>query len=199
MIDYSVAGRPSNPGDKNSEKKYYAQIQQRGLVETPELVEHVHEHNTAFTEGTIKGVLTDAFHCVREYLLESKKVYVEGVGWFFLSLQSRGTATAAEFTASCITGMSIMFTPDPVFDSLMRKAKFNPVSSRVAQAATLKAEKEGADTVNLAEAKAKARGTSSTGNSPEEESGSTDTGDTGGSSEGTGNSSEDNGGDSGIG
>ncbi|MDO4186991.1 MAG: DNA-binding protein [Bacteroidales bacterium] len=199
MIDYSVAGRPSNPGDKNSEKKYYAQIQQRGLVETPELVEHVHEHNTAFTEGTIKGVLTDAFHCVREYLLESKKVYVEGVGWFFLSLQSRGTATAAEFTASCITGMSIVFTPDPVFESLMRKAKFNPVSSRVAQAATLKAEKEGADTVNLAEAKAKARGTNSNGSSQEESGGNTDAGGSEGSGDNTGGTPEGNGDDSGIG
>ena len=60
--------------------------------------------------------------------------------------------------------MNILFTPGEDFQNLIGRAEFNLVASRTAQAATLKAEKAGESTVDLAAAKNK--GTSSTPTDP---------------------------------
>ena len=70
-------------------------------------------------------------------------------------LSSKGADSLAEFTAANITGINVIFTPGSDFADLMSRAQFNPVASRVAQAATLKAEKAGEATVNLEAAKRK--------------------------------------------
>ena len=46
-----------------------------------------------------------------------------------------------------------VYTRGTDFDGLIERAQFNPVASRTAQAATLKAEKEGLSTVDLEAAK----------------------------------------------
>ena len=68
--------------------------------------------------------------------------------------------------------MNIVFTPGPEFENLVDKAEFNPVPSRVAQMATLKAEKAGMDTVDLAAAKATTGGSSSSGSGSSDGGGS---------------------------
>ena len=56
-----------------------------------------------------------------------------------------------------------MFTPGPDFENLRSKANFKLVSSRKAQAATLKAEKSGDTIVDLEAARANARSQSGSG------------------------------------
>ena len=56
--------------------------------------------------------------------------------------------------------MKIIFTPGEDFENLLGRASFNLVASRTTQAASLKAEKKGEDTVDLAAAKNKANGSS---------------------------------------
>ena len=68
-----------------------------------------------------------------------------------------------KFTAENIKSVNIVFTPGTDFENLIGKAEFNVVASRVAQAATLKAEKTGATTVDLAAAKAAANASSKSG------------------------------------
>ena len=46
--------------------------------------------------------------------------------------------------------VNILFTPGPDFENLRSKAEFNLVTSRAVQAASLKAIKEGEDTIDLA-------------------------------------------------
>ena len=57
--------------------------------------------------------------------------------------------------------MNIIFTPGSDFENLLGKAEFNLVASRIAQAATLKTEKSGGTTVDLAAAKAAAKANNS--------------------------------------
>ena len=80
--------------------------------------------------------------------------------------------------------MNINFNPGVDFENLINQAEFKLVASRIAQAATLKAEKAGKGTVDLAEAKKKANSSTSEGggNKPSGDSSSTPSG--GGSSEG---------------
>ena len=60
-----------------------------------------------------------------------------------------------KFTETNITAVNIVFTPGEDFQNLRSRAAFNPVASRIAQAATLKAEKAGQGTVDLDAAKGK--------------------------------------------
>lgn len=71
------------------------------------------------------------------------------MGNFWISLGSEGAEDLKKFTETNITAVNIVFTPGEDFQNLRSRAAFNPVASRIAQAATLKAEKAGQGTVDL--------------------------------------------------
>ena len=78
--------------------------------------------------------------------------------------------------------MRILFTPGDDFENLIGRASFNPVASRAAQQATLKAEKSGETMVDLAAAKNKGN---AAGGSEENPDDGKDDSDDGGSTGGT--------------
>ena len=156
MIDYSVYLQP-NPIDETAAPKAYAKAQMRELMTFTKFVNHIASHNGVFSRGTVKGVLSDAVACLVEQLLEGKKIELGELGNFWISLTSTGAETMESFSASNIKEVNIIFTPGDDFENLRGRAEFNLVSSRVAQAATLKAEKTGGTVVDLEAARAAAR------------------------------------------
>lgn len=76
-----------------------------------------------------------------------------------MKIQTTGADSPESFSASNIKTVNIVFTPGPDFENLRGKATFNLVSSRAAQAATLKAEKTGDTIVDLEAARNAARPT----------------------------------------
>lgn len=84
--------------------------------------------------------------------------------------------------------MNIIFTPGEDFVNLRDRATFNLVASRVAQAATLKAEKTGGTVVDLEAARLAARPTSGSNSGSSSGSG-TETGGNGSSGYSSGNGS----------
>lgn len=156
MIDYSVYLQP-NPIDETAAPKAYAKAQMRELMTFTKFVNHIASHNGVFSRGTVKGVLSDAVACLVEQLLEGKKIQLGELGNFWLSLTSTGADSMESFSASNIKEVNIIFTPGEDFENLRGRAEFNLVSSRVAQAATLKAEKAGGTVVDLEAARAAAR------------------------------------------
>ena len=152
MIDYSVYMLP-NPVKPNAAKKAYAKPQMRELMSFSMFVEHIASHNGVFSRGTVRGVIIDMCECLVEMLLEGKKVQMGELGNFWISLRSDGADKLEDFSASNIKAVNIVFTPGTDFENLLNRAQFNPVPSRLAQAATLKAEKAGATTVDLTNAK----------------------------------------------
>ena len=158
MIDYSIYLQP-NPVDETAAPKAYAKAQMRELMSFTKFVNHIASHNGVFSRGTVKGVLSDACLCIVEQLLNGNKVQLGELGNFWISLSSTGADSPESFSASNIKGVNIVFTPGPDFEDLRGKATFNLVSSRAAQAATLKAEKSGDTIVDLEAARAAARPT----------------------------------------
>ncbi len=156
MIDYSVYKQP-NPMDETAAPKAYAKAQMRENMSFSEFVNHIASHNGSFSRGTVKGVLSDAVSCLVEQLLNGNKVQLGELGNFWVSLTSIGADTLESFSASNIKAVNIVFTPGEDFVNLRSRATFNLVASRVAQAATLKAEKAGSTTVDLEAARAAAR------------------------------------------
>lgn len=174
MINYSVFLLP-NPQDSEAAPKAYAKAQVSEVMSFRNFVKHISDHG-GHKRGTVKGVLSNMCECLVEMLLEGKKVQLDELGDFWLSLTSTGAESCQKFTATNITGVNILFTPGEDFENLVGRAEFNPVASRVAQAATLKAEKAGIGIVDLAAAKA--GNTSQAGGNPGN-TGSTDGNDSG--------------------
>ena len=84
-----------------------------------------------------------------------------------------GADSLDKFTSKNIKAVNILFAPGVDFENLIGRAEFNLVASRSAQAATLKAEKAGETTVDLAAAKGTTGGngsqTSGNGSGTEDE------------------------------
>lgn len=144
-----------NPTDESAPKKAYAKAQCSEVLTFDKFVRHIADHNGVYTRGTVQGVISDMCECLVEMILEGKKVQLGALGNFWLSLSSKGADSAESFTATNIQAVNIIFTPGDDFENLIGRAEFEPVASRVAQAATLKAEKSGETTVDLEAAKAK--------------------------------------------
>ena len=153
MINYSVY-MLSNQMNKDEAPKAYAKAQVKQVMSFRQFVDHIAEHG-GHKRGQVKGVLSDMCSCLVEQLLEGKKILLDELGDFWLSLSSTGADSCDAFTAKNITGVNILFTPGEDFQNLIGRAEFNLVASRTAQAATLKAEKAGESTVDLAAAKNK--------------------------------------------
>ena len=157
MIDYSVYMQ-SFPYDEAAAPKAYAKAQMRESLTFKEFVAHVAAHGSGYSKGAVQGIISDLCSCIVEQLLNGNKVQLGELGNFWISLNSEGADSLAEFTADNIRAVNIIFTPGEEFENLISQAKFNVVASRVAQAATLKVEKAGGTTVDLAAAKAAQKG-----------------------------------------
>ena len=176
MINYSVYMLP-NQIDESQPAKAYAKAQVKEVMTFRQFVAHIAEHG-GHKRGQVKGVLSDMCACLVEQLLEGKKILLDDLGSFWLSLTSEGAESCEAFTAKNITGVRILFTPGEDFENLIGRAAFNPVPSRIAQQATLKAEKAGEATVNLEAAKNKVNAGGSQSTNEDEEDDSTGTGST---------------------
>lgn len=91
----------------NFEGQWYGRIVHEGTVDLDGLAKHMASHNTPFTEGQIKAILTDMCACVRELALESKKIKIPGLGTFFGAAKSRPADTEKEFTGNYFSGFRI--------------------------------------------------------------------------------------------
>ena len=70
----------------------------------PKLLDYKHmsEHNTPYSKGAIKGVLTDMIGCVRELMLEGRAVKLEGLAIFSAGIKTKknGAPTSADFSTT---------------------------------------------------------------------------------------------------
>lgn len=54
-----------------------------------EFCEHMANHNTPYSKGTIKGVLTDMTNCIRELILEGNNVQIDGIASFGVNVNCK--------------------------------------------------------------------------------------------------------------
>ncbi len=91
--------------NNNEESKAYGKWFGRTVtlgktVTLEDLAKHMSEHNTPYSEGVIKGVLTDMVNCIRELVLEGKAVKIPNLCIFSAGIKTKPAVTAEEFTAA---------------------------------------------------------------------------------------------------
>ena len=70
-------------------------------IDLDALAEHMSNHNTPYSKGAIKGMLTDMVSCIKELLLEGKNVKIADLAIFSLGIKNNGGAVSEEvFTVS---------------------------------------------------------------------------------------------------
>ncbi len=60
------------------------------------LAEHMSSHNTPYSRGAIKGMLTDMVSCIKELLLEGKNVKIADLAIFSLGIRNNGGAVSED-------------------------------------------------------------------------------------------------------
>ena len=67
-----------------------------------DLAKHMSEHNTPYSKGAIKGVLTDMVDCIRELVLEGKAVKLPNLAIFSAGIETAkgGAAKSEDFSTS---------------------------------------------------------------------------------------------------
>lgn len=148
MLNYSVFSM-MNPMKPAEEPRYYGRLQINETLSLEKFASHIVDHGGVFSRGTVKGVIADMCDCIVEQLLNGNKVKLGELGEFSLSMSAEGAPSAADFTAQNIRSLNIVFTPGEQFANLRAQAVFNPVPSRLLQAAALKAEKMGESTIDV--------------------------------------------------
>ena len=137
MINYSIMILGTKPGTKKAditETKAYGAAQVHEVLNLDDFCKHIADHNSPFSKGTVKGILTDAVSCLREQLLAGNKVNLGDLGSFHVELATEGADTTDEFNASKIKDVNVRWTPGLEFKNLRQYAEFNLVPSRKAQA-----------------------------------------------------------------
>ena len=130
-------------------QKAYAIAQYADVMTIEKFAKHIATHGCVYSRADISAILYLAVDCMRELLLEGKKIRLGDLGDFSVSLTSKGAETADKFSAQNITGVNVNWECGPEFKNLMADAEFNLVASRKAQEAVLKAIKAGETTVDI--------------------------------------------------
>ena len=87
--------------NNNSDSVYYGKVY--GRVENAEpigveqLAKHMSEHNTPYSQGVIKGILTDMVSCIKELMLMGQPVKLSDLAIFKATVESSPANDAKSF------------------------------------------------------------------------------------------------------
>ena len=151
---------------KTEKLNAFAVAQYADVMNIEKFAKHISTHGCVYSRADISAILYMAVDCMREQLLEGKKIRLGDLGDFSISLSSKGAETAEKFSAQNITGVKVVWDAGAEFKNLLSEAEFNLVASRSAQAAVLKAIKNGETVVDL-------NATTEGGNTPDGDGGGT--------------------------
>ena len=125
--------------------KTYARVDYKETLEISDMARHMAEHNTAFSEGLILGVLTDFVKCVREQVLNGNTVKIKNLAIFKATVEANAlevlydasqdkmvTATMGTLAEGAKTGPAVktikllaQSTGDFTRDELKKDVKFS--------------------------------------------------------------------------
>ena len=134
---------------KTEKQNAFAISQYTDVMTIEKFAKHITSHGSVYSRADISAILYMAVDCMREMLLEGKKIRLGDLGDFSLLLGSKGAETADKFTAQNITNVKVQWEPGQQFKNLLDDAEFNLVASRSAQAAVIKSIREGKTNVDL--------------------------------------------------
>ena len=98
MIQY-VLKKNVNEKMPNAYGKFFAYPVITQTYDIDQLVDHMASHNTPFSRGAIKGMITDMVACIRELVLQGIAVKIADLAIISIGIKNKtGAASEKEFT-----------------------------------------------------------------------------------------------------
>jgi predicted histone-like DNA-binding protein len=134
MARLKIVTYKNNNSKTTAYGKTYGRLMHMDTLNTSDLCRHIMKHGTIFTPDVVKGVIERFVMCFEELLLEGNKIKLDGLGTFYLSINTEGVAKEDQFTANNVKALRIKFIGDQSKESeyatkmLTSKAKFRSLS-----------------------------------------------------------------------
>lgn len=84
--------------------KWFLRVKNGEMIDIDALAAHMAAHNTPYSKGSIKGILTDMVSCVKELLLDGKTVKIGDLAIFSLGVHCKGADRPENATPANIVG-----------------------------------------------------------------------------------------------
>ena len=152
-VNYSLVKYVFKFGKDAGKGKFYARAQVNEKTSLKKFSKMI-AMQTTVTYADVTAVLVSAVENLILELQRGNQVEFGDLGKFRLQIVSDGADSAAEFKSDThIKGVNVQYAPGPELYSVFQDMEFVQVASRAVQRAALKAEKEGAKTIDIEEAK----------------------------------------------
>ena len=96
MIRYKIYQNQQKKGLNAG--KWFARAVSDETFDLAKLAEHMSKHNSPYSGGVIKGVLSDMVDCIKELLLDGKCVKIDDLAIFGVGIRSKAADTLEEFS-----------------------------------------------------------------------------------------------------
>jgi len=87
--------------------KLYARVSYKQAMGIKEMAHHMAQHNTAFSEGLIVGVLTDFVRCTREMILQGNTVKIDNLAIVKATVEANGLETLYDAASDKVASATI--------------------------------------------------------------------------------------------
>ena len=87
--------------------KLYARVDYKESLSIEDMAHHMAEHNTAFSEGLITGILIDFVKCVREMVLNGNTVKIKNLAIFKATVEANALETLYDADADKVATATI--------------------------------------------------------------------------------------------
>ena len=83
--------------------QYYGQVETKEVLDLDGLAQHMAEHNTPFSLGTITGILKDMVSCIRELTLKGTVIKIPNLALFKCHVESSGADSLLDYKLKVAT------------------------------------------------------------------------------------------------
>ncbi len=111
------------PGKGKKKIRYHARVVSSSTTTTDEMAKDIHSRCT-LTESDIKAVLHALGESLEEQLKEGNRVYLEGIGYFQMTLQCPEIRSPKEIRAESIQFKTIAFRPEKKLKNALKSVRF---------------------------------------------------------------------------
>lgn len=112
-VKFEFYESPVRPGDEEKGVRYHARPVTFGTVSTGKIVETIHSRSS-LTRGDIQNVLTGLSEVLGEELQQGRRVHLEGIGYFEISLSCPETRNPKATRANEVKFKAVKFRADKI-------------------------------------------------------------------------------------
>jgi len=109
-LHYDLYENPLPPGS-NRRKRLHARVVTTGTTPTDWVAKVIHDRST-LTEGDVKATLSCLTDVLVSELSQGKRVHLEGLGYFQLTLSAPAVRTPKDIRAGSVRVKSVVFRPE---------------------------------------------------------------------------------------